>query len=296
MAKLKIRESAFGGDTPETETTEDLYRDWMAEQKRMVSVDHLEFYPHNWELVGRLDPAKRTLLKDDILQNGIREPLHVWMHEGHLWVVSGNERLDIVLSLGEDERRQKKLTSLPCIKKEFKNDADARNHIITVNENRKNVKLSPVDRVIALFPPEDHLMLYADFRGRYADDSVTDKIKSPLGDFILGNPEPVMELMARQKQAREDVRIITGWSERFTEKTVSAAAKKIRDLKKDADHPEASPEDEKKIQKAKENILKLADRIEKSEEKIKIIKEDMARLKREKRKHERILEKFGVSL
>lgn len=291
MAKLKKRSTgnpapSSGGDSSGTD-----YSDWLPEQKRMIALADLEFYPDNWLIVGRLDPARRSALKDDILANGIREPLHVWLHGGRLIVVSGNERLDIARELSEGERRDRKLQFLPCIRKEFSSEALARNHVITVNENRKIVKLPPVDRVVALYPPESFPLLYADFRGKHTSESETDRIKSPGGDIILESPRKVFELLDNQRSLREELRSVTGWSERFTEKTVASASKKLREKAGVDSTVKLSPAMIQEAKKAAAKLVTIQARMGQLEAKMSKLKVDMAALKIEARKSERVLEK-----
>ena len=293
MARLKKRVSREGDSGKENLSTE-IYRDWLHEQKRMIPVEDLEHHPDNWRLVGRLKTELRSALKDDILNQGIREPLHVWVRGEHLYVVSGNERLDIIRELSPEERKARKLAFLPCIKKDFDSEVDVRAHIISVNENRKVVRMSPVDRVLALFPPEENTLLYADFRGKYTEESTTDRIKTPAGDFILSDPENVFQLMEKQRKERERLRSITGWSERFVDKTVAAAAKKTRGKKGFDGGVPLTPELAARARKSREQVKVLGKKINDAEERIKKIKVELARYRIELRKHERVLAKAGL--
>lgn len=191
------------------------YRSMPAGTRRLVPDSELDFFPGNVGLVGALPEKQKALLREDILANGIREAIQVWPVDGKLLVVSGNERLAIVRALPEGKRPG----GLPCEIRHFPGWAEARNHVITVNENRKTVKLPPPDRLVRVFPPEEFPWIFADLRTRAEEIQV---LKIPGGIFKTERPLRAEVARAEQAESRARAAAILGWSDAFLKKTISA--------------------------------------------------------------------------
>ncbi len=258
--------------------------------KKMIPYGDLMGHPDNFKLVPRLEDRKQILLRDDILAGGIREPLHVWPVNGKLLVVSGNERLLIVQSFTEAERVRSKTVILPCIVKKFNSEAEARQHIITVNENRKSVSLSPVDRLLALFPIDECPLLYADLRG-YGPSAVLTEAKLPGGNFELGRELTIEDLRQEQKNWREKVGAVTGWKESFVIKVLHRATTQ---LKTDTSPVKIDRAREKELEKVRREMVRLEIGIKSAEASYEKAKKKLSDVKRQYNKNRKILEKYGL--
>lgn len=258
--------------------------------KKMIPFGELDAHPDNFKLVPELEEKKRIALREDILLNGIREPLHVWPVDGRLLIVSGNERLLIIQGFDGDQRTRSRTAIVPCIIKKFRDDAEARQHIITVNENRKNVSMSPPDRLLAIFPMEEVPILYADLRG-YGAGTMVEEAKLPTGNFDPGGRVPIEELREEQRRAREHVSAITGWKDSFVTKVIHQASSRLRG---GSEAEKASAARQKDLLRAKKEMQRLTPKIQKTEEELEEVKKKLSLLKREYRKHEKLLKKFGA--
>lgn len=189
--------------------------------RRSVPFEKLSHFPGNEELVGVLPEKQKNALREDILKNGIREALQIWPVDSKLLVVSGNERLGILKSLPAGKRP----AGIACEIKHFESWAEARNHVISVNENRKSVKLAPVDRLIRVFPPAEHPWLWANLRARSDEFQI---LSLPTGNHKLERPVIADVARSEQAEARAHACTILGWSDAFLKKTLSLAGKKIK--------------------------------------------------------------------
>ena len=278
------------GDAPADEERSEYERWAPGTYQKMVPLDNLHEHPDNWDLVGRIDDSKRGSLKEDISRSGIREPLQVWLHDGQLVVVSGHERLAIARELG--------LSELPCVKVDFKSEAEARQHIFMSNYNRKHVRIPGPELVEILFPPEEYPLLYADLRGNYAYDSMKEK-----GEPNVVHITPAIQRKARQKRTterrkqeklRRKVQKTTGFSETSTQKFVNrVASRRSRKAAEPARPRELTPEEKKRRDALDKKLTVLRDRIEKKDVQFERLREDLRELRGEERRIVRMLEKFG---
>lgn len=258
--------------------------------RRMLPPEELDLHPENFSLVPELDEKKRAALKSDILSAGIREPLHVWPVDGKLYVVSGNERLLILKSFSEKERGLSGTRVVPCIIYRFEKAARARQHIITVNENRKNVNLSPAKRLPALFPPAEYPLIYADLRG-YSPGHQIEEAKLPGGNFELKVPGTIESLRQIQKEERALVSDVTGWSAAFVAKVINQYASI---LKSDSGPGEISSADRSKIEAAKRKKEALLPRWQKAREAHEKALSKLKELEKQIQAQDRVLKKFGA--
>lgn len=224
MAKIKTGIAVSAGMEDAGLSASAIYQESMdlrdGAQKK-IPLGELEFFPGNWTLTGRLDEKKRSRIKADILAKGLREPLQAWPTEGHLYVVSGNERLEILRELSPEELFQMRLESVPVIIKHFRDWPTARYHVVTINEDRKAPAGNAPKKVLGIWPVEEFPLLYADLRGNHSRP--IENVKIPGGFFTLPQSRRIEELREAQGRFREEVRVVTGWSEAFVAKTVRSA-------------------------------------------------------------------------
>ncbi len=251
-----------------------------------IDQSDLEFFPGNRELTGELDSKKRERVKEDILVNGIREPLQVWPIEGHLYVVSGNERLSIVRDMTDTQRMAAGVNTIQCVVKKFASWPEARYHLQTVNLDRKSGNTNPVKKLLHTWPPDENPMIYADLRGNWKE---AERVKSPAGYFTLDSLKTKDSLLEEQKNARLAVQNLTGWSDQFLRNTISKAINSIREEAVE----EVDAEARKAILAAKKLVSKISPALEKIEKEIEDRKLKAAQLKIELRKAERVLKKYG---
>lgn len=252
----------------ENEKTE--YESWVADTvQKNIPLSVLEHHPENFSLVGHIDDTTKAALKEDILKNGIREPLQVIYQGGKLFVISGNERLIILNELGRE--------TAPCIKKEFKTESEILQHIYATNKNRKTVKIPKAELLEKLFPLDDYPLLYVDLRGTLRENKTyfTD------GKITFEKDKKTIEKQRAEKEkVIKKAAIKTGMTPGTVRKTASIIKKEKQKIEK----PELTPEQiranlpapqkrkleilENRLTGYKEKLTEIQNKIKETEKKI----------------------------
>jgi len=284
MAKTKFT----GRLSDEEEKSE--YESWVAgTHQKLIPLAELHEHPDNWDLVGRMDGERRRSFKEDIKKNSIREPLQVWHYEDKLIVVSGHERLSAARELG--------LAEVPCIKLDFKNETEVRQHIFATNKHRKQVRVPPPELMTLLFPPEEYPLMYADLRANYSYENEAGESESTSGTITPEMREEAREKRIEERRVQSELRKqageVTGYSEKFTSRIVKQAARKVRERGKKPEKRELSPAEENKIASLRKQLAGVRTKREKKEERFGTLKAELADLRKFEKRIEREIGKLG---
>jgi len=262
-------------ESPADEPFRSQYESWVADtHQKNIPLSELFHHPENFKLVGRIDADTRKALKEDIKKNKIREPLAVWLHDGKLLVVSGNERLDLAKEL--------KLDTVPCIKKEFETDAEARRFIFSVNKNRKTVKVPGSELIELLFPPKDYPLLYADLRANFAYNStIQDTEKSDNGApvFTIEEQEKAKAKRKEEREEQDRLRELAAKETGRSKRTIDENAQDVRKKKK----TEKVPANTKLTSKDKAKIKKINEMLKANLEKQNYYQDKLKDLKKKEK-------------
>ncbi len=288
MAKIKRSKNRFSEES-RVDAAAELRIYFEAEDgvNRSIPQELLESFPGNADLTGSLSPVKRARVREDILANGIREPLQVWPSDGKLYVVSGNERLSIIREMTDAERERSHTENLPVVIKKFSNWPQARIHLMTVNENRKSNVSNPVLKMQKIWPVAENPWIYADLRTRSLTVS---SLKCGREHFKLETPVDTVKAREMQRDARGKVREATGWGEDFLKSTIS---KVLRSFSSEAGQaPELTVQQKKQLEKARKTREQIVKKIENENLALADLKNKIASMKIELRTVERSIKRL----
>jgi len=148
-----------------------------------IKIDKLKPTPANNDYFNDLEPGEYENLKDDIAKNGILTPLII---DTDFNILSGHQRYKIAGELNFE--------TLPCIQREFKNEADK--ELFLVNDNllrrhltkeQKAVIIALLEKNIGIEIKQGQRMDLTSAEIAEVDKSITDKAFSEKLDNLKSN-------------------------------------------------------------------------------------------------------------